>query len=180
MKKIITLFSLILLNGVVLAGPENFTKGPVIKAFGPAADVTSSDFPMDKTRLHKVVFDVSKSPEDPETINSGFETLARYLNMHARAGVPVENMQLVLVVHGGAGKDVLNNAAYQERMQVDNPNLPLLKALAAAGVKTYICGQTAAYRGYTKGELAEVTGLALSALTVLDELQHQGYSLIAF
>lgn len=180
MKKSISLFLLLLLSGTVLAGPESFTKGPVINNFGPAADVVSSDFPIDKKRLHKVVFDVSKSPEDPEAVNSGFETLARYLNMHARAGIPTENMQLVLVVHGGAGKDVLSNAAYQKRMQVDNPNLPLLKELAAAGVKTYICGQTAAYRGYKKNELAEVTGLALSALTVLEELQHQGYSLIAF
>jgi len=180
MKKGITLFLLILLNGTALAGPENFTKGPIIKNFGPAANVVPSDFPVDTKRLHKVVFDVSKSPEDPEAVNSGFETLARYLNMHARAGVPAENMQLVLVVHGGAGKDVLNNAAYQKRLQVDNPNLPLLRELAAAGVKTYICGQTAAYRGYDKNELAEVAGQALSALTVLEELQHQGYSLIAF
>ena len=180
MKNLTLFLLLLLLSGLIQAAPDGFSKGPIIKNFGPAADVADSDFAVDSKRIHKVVFDVSKSPEDPEAVNSGIETLARYLNMHARAGVPAENMKLVLVIHGAAGKDVLSNAAYQKRMQVDNPNLPLLKELAAAGVETYICGQTAAFRGYQKSELAEVTGLALSALTVLEELQHRGYSLIAF
>jgi len=169
---------LLFFSQLVLA--EKFTKGPVIKNYGAAADVKDSDFPLDKSRVHRLVFDVSDSPEDPEAVNPGIETLARYLNMHARAGVPLKNMQLALVVHGRAGKDVLGNVAYQELMQVDNPNLPLLKELAAVGVKTYICGQTAAFRGYEKSALATEATLALSALTVLEELQHQGYSLIAF
>ena len=178
MKTLITV--LMLLTSMSYAGTENFSKGPIIKGFGPAADVPNSDFPIDTERTHKIVFDVSKSSEDPEAVNSGIESLARYLNMHARAGVPAENMELVLVVHGGAGKDLLNNEAYQQRLQVDNPNIPLLNELAAAGVKSYICGQTAAFRGYKKEDLAKTAGLALSALSVLEELQHQGFSLIAF
>jgi intracellular sulfur oxidation DsrE/DsrF family protein len=180
MNKLILVFALLLCSSATLAGAEKFSKGPLIKNFGAVADINSVDFPVDTQRMHRVVFDLSTSPDDPEAVNRGIETLARYLNMHARAGVPAGNMQLALVVHGAAGKDVLNNAAYQQRLQVDNPNLPLLNALATAGVKTYICGQTAAYRGYAKKELAAVTDLALSALTVLEELQHQGYSLIAF
>lgn len=180
MKNQIVFIIFLVCGSSAFAGIESFSKGPIIKNFGPVADIANSDFVVDTDRIHKLVFDVSKSPEDPEKLNSGIETLARYLNMHARSGVAVENMQLVLVVHGAAGKDLLNNAAYQKRLQVDNPNLPLLKALAAAGVKTYICGQTAAFRGYRKNELAAPVSLALSALTVLDELQHKGYSLIAF
>lgn len=154
--------------------------GPLIRDFGPVYDVPSPDLSASPDVVHRAVFDVTRSAESPTAVNSSIESLARFLNMHARAGVPAENLQLALVVHGSAGKDLLDHAGYRERFGVDNPNLPLLEALARAGVEIYLCGQTAMSRGLPREELAPQVRMALSAMTALVHLQDRGYRLIAF
>lgn len=154
--------------------------GPVIEAFGPVFPVPGMDFAPPADYAYKAVFDVGTAPESVAEVNRSIVTLARFLNMHAQQGVPVEKMQLALVLHGTAGKDALSNEAYRARYQMDNPNLPLLRELADAGVKIYLCGQTAMSRGLPARDLAEPVQLALSAMTALVYLQDQGYRLIAF
>lgn len=155
-------------------------KGPVIQQFGPVFDIPSPDLktPLDAT--YRVVFDVASAADAPDAVNPRMEGVARFLNMHARAGVPRERMQLALVLHGAAGKDALDNDAYRKRFGVDNPNVPLLKALGDAGVQVYLCGQTAMSRGLPRAELTPPVQMALSAMTALVVLQEQGYRLIAF
>lgn len=153
--------------------------GPVIEGFGPVFDVPDADFaPVDVD--YRLVFDVAQGMDDPAQVNRRIASLARFLNMHARAGVPLERMHLALVVHGTAGKDLLDNEAFRARHGTDNPNLPLLEALHEAGVEIYLCGQTAYSRGLAKEDLAEPVELALSAMTALARLQAEGYGLIAF
>lgn len=154
--------------------------GPAVEAFGPVVEVPDADFGLSNDRLHKVLFDVSKSPSDPTNLNHSIETVARFLNLHVRSGVELKNLQVALVLHGRAGKDALADAAYQKRHQAPNPNTKLLQQLRGAGVEIYLCGQTAAFSGIAKQELAESVELATSAMSVLVELQGQGYSLIAF
>lgn len=154
--------------------------GPVIDGFGPVYAVPDVDYATPVDHVYRAVFDVSGSPEAPGQLNASINTLARFLNMHGQAGVPPENMQLALVLHGGAGKDALHHEAYRERFGMENPNLPLLEALQRAGVRIYICGQTASHRGYAKKDLAAPVQLALSAMTALVTLQAEGYELVAF
>lgn len=154
--------------------------GPVIEGFGAVYAVDAPDYGTPTDHVYRVVFDVSDSPQAPDALNPRIDTLARFLNMHGQAGVPLANMQLALVLHGAAGKDALHHDAYRARFGTDNPNLPLLEALHGAGVAVYLCGQTAAHRGYPDGDLAEPVRLALSAMTVLVTLQAQGYQLVAF
>jgi len=153
--------------------------GPVIEGYGPVFAVPDADFaPTDMQ--YRLVFDVAQGADDHADVNRRIATLARFLNMHAQAGVPRENMHLALVLHGSAAKDVLQNDAYKSRYGVDNPNLPLIEALAEAGVEILLCGQSAYSRGLPKDELAEPVQLALSAMTALAALQSKGYGLIAF
>lgn len=154
--------------------------GPVIADFGPVYPVEKPDFKTPTGTDYRAVFDVGAAPSAPNAKNAKIETLARFLNMHARAGVARENMHLALVLHGSAGRAALRNAAYRERFGVDNPDLELLEALDKAGVEIYLCGQTAAYRGFAKKTLRPEVKLALSAMTVLVSLQGEGYALIAF
>lgn len=154
--------------------------GPVIEHFGAVYPVAHPDFQTPTDVEYRVVFDVSQSPEDYRTVNPHIDTLARFLNMHAQAGVPQEKMELALVLHGTAGKDALHHTAYRERFGVENPNLELLHALHEAGVQIYLCGQTASHRGYPKEDLASSVQLALSAMTVFAVLQSQGYVLNPF
>lgn len=159
------------------AQPET---GPVIDEFGPVFAVADADYSATADEIYRAVFDVSTSPNDASRLNPRIETLARFLNMHGQAGVPTENMKLALVLHGRAGKDVLDQDSYRSRFDTDNPNRVLVAALIAEGVEIYLCGQTAAYLGYSKQELLPDVTLALSAMTALVRLQSQGYQLIAF
>lgn len=154
--------------------------GPIITPYGAVHKVENPDFKVDPSQTYKVVFDVAKSPEQPGQINPQLNTLARFLNMHGQAGVPAENLKVACAIHNIASKDALSNEAYQKRYGMDNPNLPLLKALEKAGAEIYICGQSIHSRKIDRTELAAPVKVALSAMTVLITKQNQGYRLIAF
>ena len=153
------------------------TPGPVIMDYGAAFDVPDPDFPV-PTGPRKVLFQTAQSGKEPGDLNGHIEMVARYLNLHARAGVPVENMHLALVLHGGAGKDALGNEAYRKRYGVDNPSAKLIQELIGAGVQVILCGQTQTARGFHREELAPGVKVALSALTAVVTLEDEGYRLI--
>jgi intracellular sulfur oxidation DsrE/DsrF family protein len=153
--------------------------GPVIQSAGAVYAVEDADFPTE-TGPRKVLFDVAVGATDPADVNARLETLARYLNMHAQAGVDPGDMQLAVVVHGSAGRDLLNHEAFQARYGVDNPNHALVQELIGVGVDVILCGQTAMHRGLPRRELASGVQVALSAMTALVSLQEAGYRLIPF
>ena len=154
--------------------------GPVIADFGPVFEVASPDFETDLERDYRAVFDVARSGGEKGETNPSIVTVARFLNMHARAGVPEDRLEAALVLHGSAGKDALSHRAFRERFGRDNPNARLVRELHESGVKIILCGQTAASRGFERDELAEPVELALSAMTALVSLQADGFRLIAF
>jgi intracellular sulfur oxidation DsrE/DsrF family protein len=154
--------------------------GPVIEGYGEVFTVPNPEFKTDSDKVYKVVFDIYNTPEDPTLVNPQLNTLARFLNMHAQAGVPLENLKVAAVFHNKASHDVLNNKGYKERYGTDNPNEPLLKALGEAGADIYICGQSVYARGVDREQLAAPVQVALSAMTVILSLQAEGYTLIKF
>ena len=70
-------------------------------------------------------------------------------------------MQVACVFHNLATKDALNNDAYQNRYQVDNPNQALIQELSQAGVELYICGQSINARSVNRSELGSSIQVAL-------------------
>lgn len=160
--------------------PPPATKGPVVTDYGPVFEVAAPDFETPREHDYKAVFDVASAPPETDRVHPSIETVARFLNMHANAGVPRSRLHAALVLHGNAGKYALSHAAYRERFGTDNPSLKLIEELRAAGVRVILCGQTAASRGFERDALAEPVELALSAMTALVVLQQEGYALIAF
>lgn len=158
-------------------GPQ---AGPVIHSAGEVFAVPAADLPAPTDRTYRVVFDVVESSDSHDRINQSFNTASRFLNMHARAGVPPEQLHVALVVHGPAGKDLLTDDAYRERYGTANPNTRVLEELAGAGVRIILCGQTAAGRNLPRESLAAPVEVALSAMTALVLLQDEGYRLIPF
>ncbi|HEY5777062.1 MAG TPA: DsrE family protein [Xanthomonadales bacterium] len=154
--------------------------GPVIEAYGPVYDVPAGAWNLDPDTHYKVSMDVSASSDSSGDLNRHIESAARFLNLHARNGIDPRNIEIAIVVHGAAGKDLLTDAAYQARFNEPNPNKALLAALQGAGVKIYLCGQTAAHRGFAPEELNPAVTLALSAMTAHVRLQSEGYTLIPF
>jgi len=161
-------------------GAPQATYGPVFEDYGPVYYNGPVDLATPLDRDYKALFEIAEAPDEPDASGSAIETAARFLNMHAQAGVPRERLGAAIVLHGAAARFALSNAAYRERYQVDNPELPLIEALRAAGVRITVCGQSAAARGYAKEELAAPIELALSAMTAVKLLQDEGYQIVSF
>ena len=154
--------------------------GPIIEDFGKVFVVTQPDFPVDASLTYKVVFDVTNTPDEKDKLNPYLETAARFLNMHAQNGIPADQLEVAVVVHSAASKDIISNSAYQQRYGVGNPNEKLIEALLKANTQIIFCGQSAQARGFPKEELIPGVQLALSAMTALIQLQGQDYKFIKF
>jgi intracellular sulfur oxidation DsrE/DsrF family protein len=154
--------------------------GPIIKNYGPVFEVPKSSYNLDKNTQYKVSMDASAAGASPGDINRHFVSAARFLNMHAKNGIDSDNIDFALVVHGPAGKDLLDDASYKKRYQLSNPNTLLLKQLSDAGVTIYLCGQSAAYMNLGADEMNPAVTMAISAMTAHVRLQSEGYTLIPF
>lgn len=152
---------------------SRFGPGTAIPDYGQIAPVPGAD-PLPQGAQFKIVFDVSKAA-DEGALNKGVESAARFINLQVAAGVPEENIQLAIVVHGPAVRDLLKPAEGK-----DNPNAGLVAALVAHGVRIYVCGQSAAAFGIGKDDLLPGVHLALSAMTEHALLQQEGYTLNPF
>ena len=148
---------------------SSFTTGPAIKDFGPVADV-EINLPVPKDAVLRHTFDVAEPAADGE-LNRTLVSAARFINMHARAGIDPDRIEVAVVVHGKAIDDVSGDAP---------ANAPLVAALVDQGVKIIVCGQTAAYYDVTTDELLPGVQMALSAMTAHALLQQQGYTLNPF
>jgi intracellular sulfur oxidation DsrE/DsrF family protein len=173
---LLALGALIVLCPLVVAGEPEL--GPAVEGYGPTYPIEDRDVPLVEGTVYRTVFDVAGYSDDLTSLNTRLVSVARFLNMHVRNGTPLERMDLAVVLHGPALKTVFKNDAYSERYGVDNPNLELVQRLADAGVEFYVCGQSMAFGGFARSELAEPARVALSAMTMLTELQNRGYALI--
>ncbi|GGG46070.1 hypothetical protein GCM10011414_14580 [Croceivirga lutea] len=154
--------------------------GPILENYGKVWTIENPDFKTPLDTEYKVVFDIMNSPEDLTQRNASIETAARFLNMHAQSGVPIENMKVTLVVHNKASKDLCTNDAYKARYGVDNPNIEMIQDLLNVGVEFIFCGQSSLSRNFPMEDIQPGVQLGLSAMTALIQLQNQGYSLIKF
>ncbi len=176
----ITVSALVILATPLVAQQPERRSGPVIRSGGEVFVIRDPEFATPVDLTYRVAFDIAVAAEQPDQVNASLNSVARFLNMHAQAGVPRDRLQLAVVVHGTAGKDLLDDAAYRERLGVENPNRALLRELMGAGVQIILCGQTAASRGLPRDGLIEGVRTALSAMTAHAVLQEHGYRLNPF
>ena len=172
--KLLILLPLVLSAEVTADDPS---LGPVIENYGPTYAIDWRDVELPEGQRYRLVFDLAADSEASQ-VNRHLVSVARYLNMHARNGVPVARMDLAVVVHGRAVRNLLNSAAHQRRELMDNPNLDLIRSLQEAGVRFYICGQSMAFAGVAKDDLVDGVDVALSAMTMLTLLQSDGFALL--
>ena len=154
--------------------------GPVIEHYGPVYDVPDGSFNLETGKAYKVVMDVGKGPEAPAALNRQIESAARFLNMQARNGTQPEDLKIAIVLHGSAGRAALKDEAHAELFGAPNGSRGLLEELGRAGAAIYLCGQTAAHRGFPPDQLLPQVTLAVSAMTVHVRLQQEGYRAILF
>ena len=176
-----TCFAFIFLGsmGSALAQSNSFAPGPRLMEFGPVVAV-DGDLTVSPDQVWRHSFDVSERAQAGER-NRGLESAARFYNMMAAAGAPDENVNVAIVVHGGAINDLLSAGAYGAKAEgAANPNAPLVAALVDTGARIIVCGQSAAAQGIAKGELLPGVEMDISAMTAHARLQQDGYTLNPF
>lgn len=162
--------ALSLFSTAALAGPETFTDGPVIEGYGKVAP--GDALPQLDPDLHfKIAFDLVEASGD--TVSRRINSAARFLNMHARAGVKPENIELVFVVHGKATLDMTKAGADGS----GNPNAELIGILLEHGVRFIVCGQSAVAQDVSQEDMLPGIEIEVSAMTAHALLQQDGYTL---
>ena len=151
------------------AAQPNFETGPVIEEFGPAATVEGATLLPDHSSF-KVSFDTREKAADDKP-NRTLVSAARFLNMHGRAGIDPSAIELAVVIHGQAVKDVTKDA---------DASLALINALKEHNVRIIVCGQSAAYYNVASDDLAPGVEMAISAMTAHALLQQNGFTLNPF
>lgn len=169
---LLALVSILGMDG--LEAQQRTQAGPIIESAGAVFRV-SPTLPTPKDRDYRLAFDVSTPAPSPERLNASFNTAARFLNMHAQAGVPHDRLGAAIVAHGAASFELLDDEAYRARFGVDNPNGALLRELIAKGHRVILCGQSAASRDVPTDQLIAGVDVALSAMTAFLLLQDEGY-----
>ena len=178
MKRLFSSFFLLTLIAAPALALDGFSTGPVFDDFGPVADVETSEQMPDDAQF-KIAFDIKDMAGAGER-NRKLESAARFINMHVREGVPRENIEIALVIHGGAVKDVATTAFRARTESGENGNTDMVAALIEEGVDIIVCGQSAAYYGVETQDLLPGVKMALSAMTSHALLQQQGYTLNPF
>jgi len=175
MRALTVLAAALVLVSPSLSAQQRTTAGPIINSAGAVFAVPNPTFETRMDMEYKVAFEVSTPSSQKDRLNQSFNTVARFLNMNAQAGVPVDHIHAALVVHGGAGFELLDNEAYRKQNGVDNPNAELIRELVSSGTPVILCGQSAASRGIQREDLIPGVQLALSAMTAFAILQEEGY-----
>ena len=154
---------------------------PVIKAgeYSGVVPVKNITEIPDPNMDYKLLFELTSANTDSaaKNVNEGLMEVARVINLHVAAGIPIKRIMPVLVVHAAALKAIANNAYYQKQYKMDNPNLDALKTLEKMGARIIACGQAMAFYDVTAEDLLKNVKVSLTAQTALSSYQLKGFVL---
>ena len=167
-----------LIFGTLTAHAESMVKAPVFTDYGPVFRINDLTTPVTKDFKYKLLYDISEAAESEDQLNKNIESVARFINMHVMHGTKIEDIEIAVVLHGKATRDSLSHQAYEDKYLLENPTLDLIEKLSAKGVKFYQCGQSAYYQKISAKDLSPEVSMSLSAMTMLAELQADGYQII--
>lgn len=153
---------------------------PAVKYYGGIFEIPYSEEKPDPTLDYNIVVEVEKESEKPDSLSWALNNVARLINLHVMGGVPKEKMHVVIVLHGGATYNVMNDEYYFKKYKVHNPNIQLFQELATSGVKILVCGQSLINRKVDRTKMVPEVKVATSMLTTLTTYQLKGYALLKF
>lgn len=151
---------------------------PVIAGTRGYVEIPNAAIPRDRRHLYKAVFDVKAANPKPVMPAAQLQRIALQLNGLANAGVPGDKIDFVAMVHGPAADMLLTDAAYRAKHGAANPNLALVRAMTARGVRFLVCGQYLAGHAISQSDLIPEATVAEAATLVLIRLQNGGYALL--
>jgi intracellular sulfur oxidation DsrE/DsrF family protein len=109
------------------------------------------------------------------------ERVATEVNLYADAGLKMpDDFQIAVVFHSQATKAVISDDAVGKHVNHEkNAALPLIRDLCEAGVEVSVCGQALAHFGFAASEVDPEISISVSALTVVNNKQMDGYNYLA-
>ncbi len=147
----------------------------------------SAAFPVDSVKekpdaniKYKLLFNMtiwSKDSSARRQINEGLAEIGRIVNLHIAAGVPKENLELAIVIHGKAMNVYLKNEVYRKKFKMDNPNMDILKQFLALKTKLLVCGQAELFFNMPASDFIPEVRTSYSAQVVLSTYQLKGFVL---
>lgn len=169
-------------GAVVLTGsharPDPRLSFPRIHGAGGVLPVGPNALMPSTTAEHRVYIDVDSDSPLHGQINKRLHTAAKLLNLYALAGVPNERVHMVILFYNKGVDLALSDAAYERKFGRPNPNANLLRQLRQANVSMVVCGQALGHQNFIASNIRPGMTLALSALTVREELQSAGYGAV--
>ena len=162
---------------LLAAQPAEWPTGPVIDGYGPHAPVdVTMPVPAGTVLMH--AFDAAELTDANESRT--LQSAARFVNMHAAAGIAPADIRPAIVIHGRAVFAVVGDARFSENYEGANPNRDLVEKLLANGARIIVCGQSASAQDVATADLLPGVEMALSAMTAHALLQRQGYTINPF
>ena len=160
------------------AQPADWPTGPLIEGYGPHAPVEATmAIPQGTVFMHS--FDAAALDDNRKSAT--LQSVARFINMHAAAGIPAADIRPAVVIHGRAVFAVVSEDRFGEQYDgAANPNRDLVEKLLANGTRIIVCGQSAAGQDVATADLLPGVEMALSAMTAHALLQRQGYTINPF
>lgn len=159
---------------------------PVIAKFGGVHPRPDAAVQPDPHAVYKIFVDVTSGAKDPDTMIGSLQRVARLVNLMGYAKVPPAHVHIVALLDGNAVRAALTDAAYNRLLanaheegagkRHGNPNLPIVHALHAAGVKLMICSQAMAGLGLKDSDIDPSVTVTLSALTDTVIYEHDGFT----
>ncbi len=153
---------------------------PLIAGALPYMPVPGAVATPDKSRVYKVIFNVTRAAERPAQPVEGILFAATDLSALRGQGVPDRNTKFALIFHGPAVDGLLDDASYRAKFGVSNPNLAMLSALRTAGVEVLVCSQFLAAMKIDPGMLTRDVARASEAFITLITYQNDGYAVLEF
>lgn len=175
MKKLIILCLLCVVGNLTFAQKKIY---PLIKSGGGMFEVPEATPIADKKMKYKLIVDLSKASDKPDSVNAALDKLARLVNAHIEAGIPKENIDVIGVFHFLGTPVILEDEAYKKKFGMANPNTALINELGKNGVRFFVCGQSLRARKLVDEKRNENIKVAQSALITFSTFQSKGYALI--
>lgn len=135
----------------------------------------------DTSQVYKLLFVWTYGTRDTAKLaknNPALADIGRVVNLHIASHIPLRNLQLAAAVHGPSVFSLLNDAAYEERFHLHNPNSQLIAELQGAGMKFIACGQAMHILDVKKSDLLPGVKVALTAQTIITSYQTRGFIVI--
>lgn len=104
------------------------------------------------------------------------ERAAVLLNLAGASGLQPADLQVAVVLHGGATYAAMDNKAFRDRIGRENENAILIERLVKAGVKVLVCGQSLVKKEIDRAAVRTDVLVAASALTAVVNRQRNGFA----